>query len=517
MSQNHSFLIAAVIFLVTYVSLILPVALWPHESYLFALVWVSLYGLLACSLSVDVTELLLSFFWTHTDIPFSTLQNERPRTAVLMTICDDSDELALLGLAPLAQAGYAVFVLDDSSLPTRLPNELRKSITHCCRQNRTGAKAGNLNEWLKRFGSKFENIVILDADSTISVEAVDKLACAAAHPSNTDIAIFQSKIAPRIGKRRTLLSHLLGIAARPRTRVLECVHARLGLLVSFGHNQLIRISALMATKGFSEQFTSEDTALTLSLSELGFRVGLVDVWSYDTEPENINAFVRRTVRWARQTVEIFRGDWRGCPLRLKLLLCRHLLSYILPAIGFILLLISIIRGPCSAEDVLFFLANALLLEKGYFFYGVAIWLPIIVLLFRVLFHLSLALLEGVALRPLLLSMVVAPSLQAILLFPVVVGMVQSCVGFRAEFIPTNSRIQNLGVWKRLCRNFGLPFAVGCVGFGLIAITAVRPGSALVGFNFIWLLGFAMSPLVVAALSARCWGKNVTDVLSKGAE
>lgn len=341
MSRNSSFLIATGIFFVTYVSLIVPVALWPHESFLFALLWVSLYGLLACSLSVDFVELILAFFWTHTNIPISTLQIDRPNTAILMTICDDSDELALLELIPLAQSGYAVFVLDDSKLPIKLPNEIRESITYCFRQNKTGAKAGNLNEWLKTFGSKFENVVILDADSTISVEAVDKLARAAAHPSNSDIAIFQSKIAPRIGGRKTILSHLLGIAARPRTRVLERVHARLGLMVSFGHNQLIRLSALEATGGFSEQFSSEDTALTLSLSELGFRTELVDVWSYDTEPESINAYVRRTVRWARQTVEIFHGDWRECPLRLKLLLSRHLLSYILPAIGFILLLISI--------------------------------------------------------------------------------------------------------------------------------------------------------------------------------
>ena len=506
MSRDYSFLIASGIFFVTYLSLIVPVALWPHEGFLFALVWVSLYGLLACSLSVDLVEIILAFCWKQKNIPISKLQVARSNTAILMTICDDSDELALLELIPLVQSGYAVFILDDSKKPIRLPNGIRESITYCFRQNRTGAKAGNLNDWLKRFGHQFENIVILDADSTISVEAVDKLAHAAAHPSNSDIAIFQSKIAPRVSGSKTILSYLLGISARPRTRVLERVHARLGLMVSFGHNQLIRLSALRSSGGFSEQFSSEDTALTLSLSVLGFRTEVVDVWSYDTEPESINAYVRRTVRWARQTVEIFHGDWRECPLRLKLLLCRHLLSYILPTIGFILLFVSIIRGPRSTDDVLFFLANALSLEKGYLFFGIAIWLPISVLLVRVLLQFGISLFEDVSLRPLLLSMLIAPSLQAILLFPVASGMILSCFGFRAEFIPTNIHLQTLSVRKRLWRDYGLTFTVGCVGCGLAAITTARPGAALVGFNFIWILGFIMSPLVVVVLSARSWEK-----------
>jgi hypothetical protein len=177
------------------------------------------------------------------------------------------------------------------------------------------------------------------------------------------------------------------------------------------------------------------------------------------------------------------------------------------------LLFSILCGPSSAADVLSFFTNALSLEGGYVFFGIAIYLPITVLLFRILFQFCLALLEGVTIGPFLLSMLVAPSLQAILLFPVTVGMILSCIGYKTEFIPTNCHIQILGNYNRFFRELGSPFVAACVGILLIAIAAVRPGAALVGFNFVWLFGFSISPIVVMALSVKI-KKNVMNVNSR---
>src|SRR5437868_9948271 len=114
------------------------------------------------------------------------------------------------------------------------------------------------------------------------------------------------------------MAKILATGARPRMRVMERVHGPLGLLLSFGHNQLIRLQPVREFGGFEETLTNEDTVLSLRLAAAGQRAALVDVWTTDTEPATVSAYIRRTLRWARQTVELVHYPWAGVPLRLKI-------------------------------------------------------------------------------------------------------------------------------------------------------------------------------------------------------
>jgi membrane glycosyltransferase len=500
MRRSNFLVFAVAIGVILYVALIIPVAFWPHSNLLFALSWVSLYAMLACGLSLEITELLLAFLWTQEKVEFAELKIKRRETAILITVCNDADEEALSALLSLREAGYPVFVLDDSSPPTLLPDSIRTFVTHISRSGRVGAKAGNLNHWLMQFGDSYENVVILDADCIISAPTVDKLVQASLHPTNSDVAIFQSKVIPRYRRSSTMLSFLLGIGARPRARVLERVHARLGLILSFGHNQLIRVAALKTVGGFSEAFTSEDTVLSLKLAALGLRTVLVDAWSYDTEPDSVIAYVRRTVRWARQTVELFCGEWDDCPLRLKLLLCRHLLSYLMPVVGFVLLLVSVGLGPTSLDEVIEFSLAALSFNEGYAHYGLAMWSTMVILALRLILQCGLVLAEGTALGPFLFSAFAGPSLQAILIIPVIWGMILSWLGKKAKFVPTNQHPMVIGYAKSFRHSIALCSVTGTIGVVLLMMIALRPGSSLVGFNFVWVFGFMTSPIVFTILS-----------------
>ena len=288
-----------------------------------------------------------------------------------MTICDDWSGECLQSLADIADADYDVFLLDDSVYPAPLSESLRGRVRHLRRPTNLGAKAGNLNSWLHLSGRRFSYAVILDADSKMTPDTIDKLVRAAEHPQNSRIAIFQAKIEPE--KPTTVFSNIIGIGARSWARVLERVHANLGILLSFGHNQLLRLQPIYDLGGFDEDLTCEDTVLSLRLAEIGWGVALVNAWSMDNESLSIGHFIRRTVRWGLQTVELFTYSWNIVPLRLKFLLCRHLLNYCRPIVACVLLLHSLFNSSEDIDSSMRFSSSALNFARGYVLYGITMW------------------------------------------------------------------------------------------------------------------------------------------------
>lgn len=488
---------AAALFVATYTLLTVPWVFWPSGGTACGLLVFALYSLLALGLAADFAEAVLALRWPRRTLPRLASGAPKSSAAVVMTVCDDSSPEHLSRLRPLSAAGYDLFLLDDSAVRATLPRDLVDQVTHVRRGGRAGAKAGNLNHWLTRHGRRYEYAVLLDADSTMTAESVEALLLTAEHPSNDDVAIFQAKVEP--SGRESLFAWLLSAGARPRARVLERVHGPLGLLLSFGHNQLLRLAPIRAAGGFDESLASEDTSLSLQLAAAGWRTELVDVWTCDTDPETIAAYVRRTIRWARQTVELFRRPWHGVPLRLKLLLCRHLLSYTLPIVGALLLGISLWTGPETPDRAWSFLTASLSLAAGYEVYGLALWPAFIAFALLNVFRAALARLEGVPWRLLLLSSVLGSAPAAVLLLPLAGSLLASACGFRVRFVPTNSRYargRDAGLRRRLLLGLATCLLLSALTAGALH----RPGSLLVGFNIIWLAQLLLSPLSLLVLS-----------------
>lgn len=495
MSRTSS---AVTLFLALYGLLVIPWIFWPSGNSAFALLVFSLYSLLAVGLAADVTEVVLALCWPKCSPPRLKARVRETPTAVLMTVCDDASPRHLGCLRPLAMAGYDVYLLDDSTAPLSLPEDLRKCVTHVRRGNgRAGAKAGNLNHWLKHYGKRYEYAVLLDADSEMSAHAVETLVLTAEHRANARVAIFQAKIESADSK--SLFARMLSAGARPRARVMERVHGPLRLLLSFGHNQLLRLGPIRAIGGFNERLTSEDTSLSLELAAGGWQTRLVDVWTRDTDPESVAAYVRRTTRWARQTVELFHQPWRDVPLRLKLLLCRHLLCYTLPIVGILLLGISLWTGPDTPEKAWRFLAASFSFTDGYEVYGLALWPACAVFLLHTVLRLVIARLEGVSWRLLLLSLILGNAPFAALLLPLAGSVLLSALGFKVRFVPTNSR-HALSLDARVHRQLLFSLTTCLLLSVLVAGALYRPGSLLVGFNVIWLAQLLLSPLSLLILA-----------------
>jgi cellulose synthase/poly-beta-1,6-N-acetylglucosamine synthase-like glycosyltransferase len=475
--------------------LTIPLALWPARSPGMHVAALCLYGPLALGLAVEACELMLGLLWSR---PRPAAWGGVPaagRTAVVMTVCNDADDAALAALLPLADAGHDVFLLDDSTQPVELVPDLASRVTHVRRRSRDGAKAGNLNAWLFTRGTPYDFCVLLDSDSIVPPGAVLSLTRTAADPSNHDVAVFQAKVEPRLDPSASLLQRLLAPGARPRMWVLERVHARLGLLLSFGHNQLLHLGAVRAVGGFDVDLTSEDTVLALDLASRGWRTVLVDAWTYDTDPDDLHRYVARTTRWARQTVELFGREWRTAPLRLKLLLCRHLLSYLLPLCSVVLLGLSVWTGPATPAVALAFLRRALTLVDGYAMYGLALWPPLGLFGLTVALRVVLALREGVPARSILLASTLGRATQALLVLPLAVSMTASALGRRVRFLPTNERSGSapLGPWTRARITLGAAVVLALLALG----AALHPGSLIVGLNALWLGSLVISTAVVS--------------------
>lgn len=499
MSNAKIAIIATFLTLGIYALLIVPFALWPFGQIFPAFLVISLYALLAFGLASELAEHILAFFLGRRRVALVDHVGQRESTAVVMTICNDAMEQALAQLPALSRAGYEVFILDDSDRPGSIPEGIGDWVTVVRRVGRNGAKGGNLNHWLFSYGRNYRNMIIMDSDSFMSISAIDDLLRAAQHADNEDVAIFQSKIMPHPNLDCSLFSKIIGISARTRARIMERVHSRLGILLSSGHNQLVRVDAVVEIGGFSEDFSAEDTVLSLDLSRRGWRTELIDVWTYDTEPKSVDAYIRRTTRWARQTVELFHGNWSDVSLPLKLLLCRHILLYILPIIGISLLIFSIFYDPQSRDVVSSFFEKSFSFSDGYFLYGFTIWVALAAFLLSIVFRFCLALIEGISFRWIVLSSIFGFAYCTVVIFPLAISIVASAVGFRTKFVSTNMR--GLGDKDRPILGYIL-LRIQCLvlPIALIVAVALDPEIHLVGLNVVWFYAVVLTPLALVFLT-----------------
>jgi cellulose synthase/poly-beta-1,6-N-acetylglucosamine synthase-like glycosyltransferase len=481
-------------FSAAYLAFVAPLLFVPAADF-SSIAATTLYAVLALSISADFAEALCAWWWRASPIPRTPGVPRRDRTAILMTVCDDWSASHFNDLELLVSGGYAVFVLDDSSEPAEIPTAPGRRIIHMRRPHRTHAKAGNLNHWLRERGRLFDYAIVLDADSRMSVACADCLVATAEHPANSDVAMCQSKLVPSVASSSLFVGAQAAVAI-VRAHILDRVHQRLGLVLSAGHNVLIRLEPIRALGGFDETLSNEDTTLSLHLSEWGYRTVLVDTWSEDTNPETVATHNRRTVRWARQTFELFNRPWHSVPLRLKLLLCRHTLEHSFPLVGTAVLMLSVWKGPVHVADSIAITQAAFSLNEGLALYGLSLWFVIIVSAGLVLLRAILGLANGVSLRRQFLAAfaLCAPSLT--LIVPLACGIVASLCGRQTSFTPTNHRQalrRDSAAASRVSRI--LPAALVAAMLTLAVIR--RPGSLLVGFNGLWVACLLLSPLVLA--------------------
>lgn len=272
----------------------------------------------------------------------------RARTAIVMPICNEDIAAVFAGLRAtcesLAGTGalqlFDVFVLSDTSDPAIRVAEERAWERLCdmlgepadgtgrlfyrWRKRRVKRKSGNVADFCRRWGRNYRYMVVLDADSTMSGDALVQL-----------VRLMEAQ--PRAGILQTLPqvanpATLHARAQRFSSRVAGRLFARgmawwqLGDAHYWGHNAILRVEPFMrhcalarlpGRGGLSGEILSHDFVEAALMGRMGYEVWLVPdlEGSWEQSPANLLDELQRDRRWCQGNLQNLRlvaePGWRG--------------------------------------------------------------------------------------------------------------------------------------------------------------------------------------------------------------
>jgi membrane glycosyltransferase len=303
-----------------------------------ALQWVlvALFTINFSWIAVAFTSALLGFF--------ALLRQQRPaplpsslqaRTAIVMPVYNEQTSRTYAALEAIYESveatglgeSFDYFILSDTTNPDawvaeeraflamreRLGPKARFYYRH--RPKNYHRKAGNIADFVSRWGGHYEHMLVLDADSLMTGECIVRLA--AAMEADPDAGIIQSL--PLIINRNTLFARLQQYAARVTGPVIA-----MGLSVwmgrdgnYWGHNAIIRTKAFADQAGlpdlkgkppFGGHILSHDFVEAALLRRAGWDVYMLPdlEGSYEESPPSLIDLSARDRRWCQGNLQHMR-------------------------------------------------------------------------------------------------------------------------------------------------------------------------------------------------------------------
>jgi membrane glycosyltransferase len=297
------------------------------------------------------------------------------RTAVVMPTYNEDPARVFGGLAAViediaqgpraAQAGaFDWFVLSDTTDPDiwmaeeRVFVDLKRrfastaNIYYRHRPKNSGRKAGNIADFVKGWGGAYDHMIVLDADSLMTAEAV--VALAAAMEKDPNAGIIQTQ--PLIINRNTMFARLQQFAARIYGPVigagLSVWSGRTGNY--WGHNAIIRVRAFAESCGLPTlpgrpplggMILSHDFVEAALIRRAGWDVYMLPhiAGSYEESPPTLIDLAIRDRRWCQGNLQ---HAWvllaRGLKLASRQHLATGIMSYLASPIWMAQLLVGIV-------------------------------------------------------------------------------------------------------------------------------------------------------------------------------
>ena len=229
-----------------------------------------------------------------------------------------ADELAAEGMADRAE----IFILSDSRNPddfvaeTLAVAQMRQTcpipVWYRRRTDNSGRKAGNVAEFVRRWGGRYDQMVVLDADSVMSGRVIAEMSARMA--ADPDLALVQT--IPVLVGGQTIYARVVQFASRVYgPAVGRGVAAWSGDNGNFwGHNAMIRLDAFASCCGlpdlpgkppFGGTVMSHDFVEAALLRRAGWKVRLD--WdlraSYEGCPPTLLDMAVRERRWAQGNLQ----------------------------------------------------------------------------------------------------------------------------------------------------------------------------------------------------------------------
>lgn len=314
-----------------------PFKLYAREGFMpFEVVGLTTFSVLIlaiscwfCSALIGLVVLLRRGDSDELDFP-RALSRPTTRTALLMPLYNEDAYASMSRLAAIERSlsklgvsqWFDLFVLSDTTREPvavsewaaftsfRMHSKCRAFYRR--RKENTERKAGNIGEWVRRFGGAYENMIILDADSTMSGETILRLV--GAMEQHPDIGLIQTT--PRIVEASSLFARASQFGVRLYGRVASAGLAWwAGSEASYwGHNAIVRVRAfaqcsglpeLEGRKPFGGHILSHDVVEAALLRRGGWGVHVTPALggSYEETPPNLVEFMKRERRWCQGNMQ----------------------------------------------------------------------------------------------------------------------------------------------------------------------------------------------------------------------
>ena len=257
------------------------------------------------------------------------------RTALVMPVHNEDPARVMGGLAvmlrSLARTGHVdqfdVFLLSDTTDPAIVRAEetawmtLRHQLDRPAglyyrrREANLGRKAGNIRDFCERWGSHYEFMVVLDADSLMTGSALVELV--RTMEANPRAGLMQTVPIPV--RRTTLFGRLLQFAANLYSPMLATGQSfwQADAANYWGHNAIIRVEAfadhcrlpvLPGSPPLGGAILSHDFVEAALMRRAGWQVFLLPGigGSYEEVPGNIVDYATRDRRWSQGSLQHLR-------------------------------------------------------------------------------------------------------------------------------------------------------------------------------------------------------------------
>jgi len=299
------------------------------------------------------------------------------RTAVVVPIYNEDTVRVGAGLiatwSSLAreseQGAFDLFVLSDTS-DLRIAAEEERMVQALSarygasrvfyrrRLDRSERKAGNIADFVRRWGANYECMIVLDADSVMSGHALVTLARAMeAHPQ---IGILQSL--PLTAGRETLFGRLIQFGSRLQSPMLSSGLAwwQAGESNYWGHNAIVRLAPfaqhctlprLSGRPPLGGDILSHDFVEAAFMRRAGFEVRQLPELpgSWEEVPPNVLDYAARDRRWTQGNLQHSRVlGFRGLHPLSRVHLLTGIVAYVSSPMWFALLLLSSLLSAIEA-------------------------------------------------------------------------------------------------------------------------------------------------------------------------
>ena len=254
------------------------------------------------------------------------------RTALLMPTYHEDPARIMAGLQAVYESvaatgqleAFDFFVLSDSRRPELAQAEAREfaallarvdghgRLFYRRRTDNTGRKAGNIAEWVQRFGGAYPQMLILDADSVMSGDTLVRLASALER--NPGVGLIQTL--PHVVGGQTLFARMQQFGGHVYgpviARGVTWWHGSEGNY--WGHNAMLRTRAfaehaglpeLPGRKPFGGHILSHDFVEAALMRRGGWAIHLVPELegSYEEGPPSLTDLLVRDRRWCQGNLQ----------------------------------------------------------------------------------------------------------------------------------------------------------------------------------------------------------------------